>query len=292
MKNESKMLPRFLNCVKNNVDEIICVDTGSTDNSIKIATDNNIKVKSMPWNDDFAEPRNETLRLATKGWILILDPDEIVDAEDWSKIKALTNSTQFDAYRLTTRNYHNGADDTGKRPVTKLDQYSKGFKYFTPSTKTRLFRNNLNITFRGCYHELVDYSIEGLNLPIQQTNIPIHHWNHEICQLNYDEKKALYCRLAEKKITQEPNNLHAWYEAGVTFAIAGLRKKALFCMIKSMERGQTDHNRLLVIARLYDFLKMPEMRRLAFSKAVCRLFPELTHIDASKRPLGMLTFKK
>jgi len=63
-------------------------------------------------------------------------------------------------------------------------------------------------------------------------------------------------------------------------------------MIKSMGTGHAPHERLFIIARLYDFLKQPQLRRLAFAKGICKLFPELTHIDAGKRPLNTLIYPK
>ena len=76
IKNEEKMLPKALKSVKG-VDEIIVVDTGSTDKSIEIAKAAGAKVfTDYKWNDHFSEARNESKKHCTGDWLLIIDGDE------------------------------------------------------------------------------------------------------------------------------------------------------------------------------------------------------------------------
>ncbi|MGC9064474.1 MAG: glycosyltransferase, partial [bacterium] len=75
VKNEEEHLPNALNSVKDVVDEIIIVDTGSTDNTVEIAKSFGAKVYYYEWNDDFASARNEALKHATCDWILSMDAD-------------------------------------------------------------------------------------------------------------------------------------------------------------------------------------------------------------------------
>ena len=76
VKNESKNLPRSINSVKGSVDELIVIDTGSSDNTIEIAESFNAKVINVPWTDDFSAPRNIAIDNATGDWIIFLDADE------------------------------------------------------------------------------------------------------------------------------------------------------------------------------------------------------------------------
>ncbi len=76
IKNEEKMLPKCLKSIKG-VDEIIILDTGSTDKSIEIAEKAGAKVYTdYKWNDNFAEARNESKKHCTGDWLLIIDGDE------------------------------------------------------------------------------------------------------------------------------------------------------------------------------------------------------------------------
>ena len=76
VKNEQRWLEDCLNSVKDLVDEMIIVDTGSQDNTVEIAHRFGAKVFDHPWNGDFSEARNHSLGYATGDWILVLDADE------------------------------------------------------------------------------------------------------------------------------------------------------------------------------------------------------------------------
>lgn len=76
VKNEQKNLPRCLESVKNLHAELIVVDTGSVDQTVKIAKDYGAKVYYHPWENDFSKHRNQSFSYATGDWILQIDADE------------------------------------------------------------------------------------------------------------------------------------------------------------------------------------------------------------------------
>jgi glycosyltransferase involved in cell wall biosynthesis len=69
------------------VDEIIIVDTGSTDKTVELAKSRGAKVFHFPWIDDFAAARNEALRHATGDWIFWMDADDRLDEENRDKLR-------------------------------------------------------------------------------------------------------------------------------------------------------------------------------------------------------------
>ena len=75
-RNEEEMLPGCLASVRGVVDEVVVVDTGSTDRTRQVAAEAGALVLDRPWDDDFAAPRNLALSRATAGWVLALDADE------------------------------------------------------------------------------------------------------------------------------------------------------------------------------------------------------------------------
>ncbi|MBC7084270.1 MAG: glycosyltransferase [Firmicutes bacterium] len=91
VKNEEEFLPGCLDSVKGVVDEIIIVDTGSTDRTVEIARQYGAKVYHYEWNDDFAAARNESLKHATCGWILVLDADERLEPGSGPLLKAIAH---------------------------------------------------------------------------------------------------------------------------------------------------------------------------------------------------------
>ena len=87
-KNEGHRLRTCLESVQGLVDEIVVVDTGSTDDTVSIAKEYGAKLGYFEWCDDFASARNESLKLATGDWIMWLDPDDILPQECHVKIRS------------------------------------------------------------------------------------------------------------------------------------------------------------------------------------------------------------
>ena len=78
VKNEEEFLPQCLESIKDVVDEIIVVDTGSTDRTVEIAKSFGAKVYHHAWENDFSKHRNQSIGYASSDWIFILDADEKV----------------------------------------------------------------------------------------------------------------------------------------------------------------------------------------------------------------------
>lgn len=79
VKNEEDVIARCLQSAKNAVDEIIVVDSGSTDRTAAIALSEGAAVHHRPWRHDFSAARNESIALAAGDWILVLDADETLE---------------------------------------------------------------------------------------------------------------------------------------------------------------------------------------------------------------------
>lgn len=89
VKNEEAVLGRCLDCLQEIADEIIIVDTGSTDRTKEIAARYTDKIYDFQWVDDFAAARNASLRRATKDYVYIADADEVIDEENRRKFLLL-----------------------------------------------------------------------------------------------------------------------------------------------------------------------------------------------------------
>ena len=76
VKNEERFLAECLESVKDVVDEICIVDTGSTDRTVEIARSYGAKIEFHEWRKDFAWARNKALEMATRRWTFVLDADE------------------------------------------------------------------------------------------------------------------------------------------------------------------------------------------------------------------------
>ena len=76
VKNEEENLPRCLDSIRNIAQEIVIIDTGSTDRTVEVAQAYNAKMGFFAWNGNESAARNESLKLATGNWVLILDADQ------------------------------------------------------------------------------------------------------------------------------------------------------------------------------------------------------------------------
>ena len=92
VKNEEKVLKRCLDSVKNLMDEIIIVDTGSTDRTKQIAAEYTDKVYDFTWINDFSAARNFAFSKAGCEYIYTADADEVIDEENQEKFRILKES--------------------------------------------------------------------------------------------------------------------------------------------------------------------------------------------------------
>ncbi|MBI2656448.1 tetratricopeptide repeat protein, partial [Candidatus Woesearchaeota archaeon] len=213
-KNEEKYLEQCLSSVKGLVDEIIIVDTGSKDKTKEIAKKFNAKIFDFKWIDDFSAARNESIRHATKDWILVLDADEVLDDESTKSIKELVNNKENDAYLLLQKNYTNESSIVG----FVNDEHKKNNKSYAGwygSFIARLFRNKKGYKFEGTVHELVEPSIEGKKGSIAATNIALHHYGNADPKIA-KKKRQLYLELCKKKVKEKPD-ASSYYELGVLY---------------------------------------------------------------------------
>ncbi|MBE7075701.1 MAG: glycosyltransferase [Clostridiales bacterium] len=103
MKNESKTLSRVLDCVKQFADEIIVVDTGSSDNSKEIAKTYATKVLDFKWDNNFSNARNFSFKQATCDYQMWLDADDFITKQNIEKIKQLKKLPLADVFMFKYR---------------------------------------------------------------------------------------------------------------------------------------------------------------------------------------------
>jgi GT2 family glycosyltransferase/Flp pilus assembly protein TadD/glycosyltransferase involved in cell wall biosynthesis len=137
VKDEEEMLPGCLAAARDAVDEIVVVDTGSTDNTVAIAEQFGAKVVHFPWNGSFADARNVSIDHATGDWIVYLDADEHLDPDSAPALRALLGKTWREAFYLHETNY-TGADTAGSAVAHPA---------------MRVFRNRSEYRFEGRIHE-------------------------------------------------------------------------------------------------------------------------------------------
>lgn len=165
VKDEEQWIHRSLTSVKDVVDEMIVVDTGSTDRTPDIARSLGAGVYCFSWADHFAEARNYGLSKAAGDWILWLDADEEVDAVDAPRLREVLQMEHSSLAFIELINFY------GESPP-HLDRVYRLAHH-------RLFRNGIGLQFRGAIHEQlnIDKILPQMN-EIPQLNVKVYHYGY------------------------------------------------------------------------------------------------------------------
>lgn len=230
VKNEEKQIKDFLEHIYDCVDEIIIVDTGSSDDTKKIAaTFPKVKTYDAQWENDFAKARNKSLKYAKGEWILVLDADERISKKDQAKISGLIKKERVTGFFLIQRNYTH--DPHTRYFVSSYgDAYaeSKPFLGWTEHHVVRLFQNKPEIFYCFKVHELVEPSIEAAQGKVKESEIPIHHYGH-VDLKSVEKKFGMYAKICEQKCKDNPEDERAWFEHGINQLKLKKYKRAKDC---------------------------------------------------------------
>ncbi len=235
VKNEAACLGRCLTSVRDLVDEMVIVDTGSTDDTVAIAKSFGARVLHEPWTDDYSAPRNMSLAAATGHWLLVLDADEVLSPQDHGAIRDAMTDARVTGFRMRTRNYV--ADLSMADAVQNPDPppEGEGFPAWVPSDKVRLFRGVPHVRFRGAIHEVVDASIREGGGRIEFLDVPVHHYGFVEQQDTDGSKLAMQRRVAERKVADAPDDFKAHYELAVILHSGGEFAEARVVLDRSLQ---------------------------------------------------------
>lgn len=228
VKNEAQHLPRCLESLKPLVDEMIVVDTGSTDATREIAEVFGAQVFAVEWQDDFAAARNHSLERASGDWILVMDADEIIAPSDHQAIRNLIRKHQRDksAFLITTRNYTHKYNGIGWEANDGRYNCIEAGCGWIPSTKTRLFKKAPSIRFEYPVHELVDPALERKGYQIKPFHVPVHHYGF-LDQSKVNQKGKHYHVIGKKKLQQMNDDPKAIQELAAQANLYGEPQEAI-----------------------------------------------------------------
>lgn len=202
VKNEEKYLRGCLQSVRELVDEIVIVDTGSTDKTLEIAKEYNARIFHFEWVNDFSKARNFALSKSAGKWILYLDADERVAEDSIEKILELT-SKEYENL-LGVRCLVNSLDDRNGKP--KLMKYP------------RLFMNSPEIKFTGRVHEQIEDSLLSNHYQIINSDIEIIHLGYNIETNGLKDKARRNLALLHEEYSSNNSSYYAFH-LGNTYEI-------------------------------------------------------------------------
>lgn len=114
VKNEQGTIARVLSCAKSFCDELVVVDTGSTDSTLEIVKSMGAKVFHFEWIDNFAAARNHAFEQCSKDWIVWLDADDVVPEESCQNVRALKEAILDEQHDAIFVPYHCAFDSIGQ----------------------------------------------------------------------------------------------------------------------------------------------------------------------------------
>ncbi|MGQ3480902.1 glycosyltransferase [Paenibacillus sp. TY11] len=183
VKNEEQFLRRCLDSVKDIVNQIVIVDTGSTDNTIDIAREYTSEVYSFEWINDFSAARNESIKYATTDYILIMDADEYLDTN--SNLQK-DIATEKDWYFLKIHNVLSQG-----RQIAHI--------------AVRLFANGKGLSFQNRLHEHLNILAEGKTYSNGLGESVLHHTGYTDEIMEGRDKKNRNLPLMLQEVEENPN---------------------------------------------------------------------------------------
>lgn len=205
-RDEEESISRCLASVEGVVDEVIVVDTGSADQTAEIARQHGARVYSVPWSDDFAAARNESLRRAKGDWILWLDADEELTPPAREVLRhALETNLGADGLFLNVESLMDDNDPT----------------YRITHASVRLFRNDPRHRFEGTIHEQIQGPIERAGGRILRTGLSIVHYGYLPSVRKAKHKAERNMALLQEQVRRNPDDSFARFNLGTEYYVQG-----------------------------------------------------------------------
>ena len=278
-KNEQKTIVRCIRSVQDVVDEIIVVDTGSTDDTMIKAINAGARIGQLKWNDDFSEPRNKAIELSGTDWILSIDADEVLPERGKEEIREMASMPQVAGWYIDTMTYLKSSMQLNVQVNNKKYKEGSEFPYYVISTKTRMFQKREGIRWRFPVHELIDTSIIEAGGKFRKAEIKMQHIHKEGTKEDLQKKGEFYLRLCEKKVRDNPDMGHAWGELAVCELQSGLFIRAARSYWQAITKGENNSRNRYGYAGVLRLLGQVGKSDLEIERAICMDFPNLTHIE-------------
>lgn len=239
-RDEAHNLRACLASAQGLADEVIVVDTGSTDGTPELAYKLGAEVIHQPWTHDFAAARNAGIRRAHGDWILVLDADERLAPGAAAELRGFVESeasAQVVACALSIVSLRD-PDQPGECEV---------------SHNIRLFRNLPGHRYSGAVHEQVLESVltTSPNMDVAQLTARILHYGYLAGTAEILKKSLRNLALIQSQLAQSPNDPHMRYHAGVCLLNQGRLDAAIEELRWVVEQGDRTMNYAARAAKLW-----------------------------------------
>ena len=202
VRDEEEMLPDCLASCAAGVDELVIVDTGSSDRTIAIAEEYGARVLHFPWNGSFSDARNHGIDAATGTHILWLDADERLEDGDAERLRELAAKPYREAHWLVETNF-TGQDEVG----TAANHLA-----------LRLWVNRPAYRFSGAIHEQIRISMPvDLGERFAISSLRIRHYGYLKSRMDERNKHERNLKLLEVELARNPASAFTHFNIGTEF---------------------------------------------------------------------------
>jgi len=223
VRNEEKTLGRCLQSVHGCFDEVVIVDTGSTDRTKEIAMSFGAMVFDFQWIDDFAAARNFSFSKVNSDYVMWLDADDVLKPEDRDRLQTLRyNLGQADAYLML---YNYAQDEYGQ---------STGSFY-----RHRILRNSKEARWKYPIHECLIFPHQTWKEAM--TNVVVTHMRSE-AELVQDHGRNL--KLLRKAAEQYPDDQRMKFYFAKELINDGKAEEAVKIFEEYLQKGDWHENRV------------------------------------------------
>ncbi len=223
VKNEAEDLARCVKSMLPILDELIIVDTGSTDNTIEIAKRYTNKIFSYNWNNDFAAARNYAISKAKMPWIIFLDADEYFSERSLKNIRRTIDNENGKADAFLINGY---------------DIVAPGGEIKDKFTVVRVFRNNPKLRYQGRIHESLRK--KGQLLIVDCTDIiELFHTGYAKDVIGKKNKNERNLMLLLEEVEERPDDGNIHFYLSLQYMSIGDYKKVMEHARKALNLGIT-----------------------------------------------------
>lgn len=263
VKNEENYLAECLASVKDWVNEIVVVDTGSTDKTVEIAQDYGAKVSYFEWIGDFAAARNASIERATNPWILQLDADEEMIQSTLGWFEETYPWLDKDGYYVTLNNLRDASSD----------------EILLSHKLVRFYRNHPEIRYRFKIHENIIITTGHIG----QSEAEILHKGYGK-DVNNEVKSQRNLQILLEVIRENPNDPFNHYYAAQSYLSMGMGHEAYRACMKALKLGVTypvkAHVYRIVFAHVTDTQNVKAFAEIEQTIPNEMAFPELSYYRA------------
>lgn len=215
IKNEESHIVNCINSLKSIVTEIVVIDTGSTDHTISVVLQEDIKLHHYQWRDNFSEARNYSISIATQPYILVIDADETLD-------------------QTTVRFLAEYTEQLSNKPAAVNIRSIIDAHRIVNSRITRLFPNSPDYRYEGIVHEQLTYKDKPLEV-IQSTGVILHHDGYRETEIQKKQKVERNLLLLRKQLELDPNSIYVKFQIGQTYYVNGKYEEAIQCFDRTLQ---------------------------------------------------------